>query len=197
MFWLGLVMIGCGIFLLVYGGMLFRFSLAVGAFVLGFSIASWLLSGQDQLIRIIVSLVTGGVLAIVGYMLVRLVLHIAGGILGAVLVLVAVSLLPFEMPSFVTLILLLAGTGVVGFFGNRLGDWVIILATTLAGAYAVIFGLTRMFPQAVTDVAAGVEYTSAQVPFTGPAFAVFLIVFAVGALAQFQLRSVRGRYVNL
>ncbi|MFO7634914.1 MAG: hypothetical protein R6W76_20375, partial [Caldilinea sp.] len=131
MFWLGLLMIGCGIFLLVYGGMLFRFSLAVGAFVLGFSIASWLLSGQDQIIRIIVSLVTGGVLAIVGYMLVRLVLHIAGGILGAVLVLVVVSLLPFEMPSFVTMILLLAGAGGVGFFGNRLGDWVIILATTL------------------------------------------------------------------
>jgi hypothetical protein len=40
------------------------------------------------------------------------------------------------------------------------------------------------------------EYASAFVPFTGPAFAVFLIVFAIGALAQFQIRAVRGRYVN-
>ena len=97
------------------------------------------------------------------------------------------------MPSFLSVLIIIAGAGVVGFFGNRLGDWVIILATTLTGAYAVIFGLTRMFP-----AAAGVDasYTSAYVPFTGPAFAVFLIVFAIGALAQFQIRTVRGRYVN-
>ena len=193
MFWMGVLLAACGIFLLVYGGMLFRFSLAVGFFVIGFSLASWLFASQTDMIRLLISFVAGGALAIVGYSLVRMVLHIAGGLLGAIVVLLVLSLLPFTMPSFLSVIIIIAGAGVVGFFGNRLGDWVIILATTLTGAYAVVLGITRMFPAAVEVTA---EYASAFVPFTGPAFAVFLIVFAIGALAQFQIRAVRGRYVN-
>jgi hypothetical protein len=193
MFWIGVLLAACGVFLLVYGGLLFRFTLAVGLFVLGFSLASWLLAAQPTTIRLLVSLVTGGVLAIVGYALVKMVLHIAGGLLGAVLALIILSFLPTAMPSIVSVIIIIAGAGVVGFFGNRLGDWVIILATTLTGAYAILFGLTRMFPVAVGVSA---DYTSAFVPFTGPALAVFLIVFATGTLAQLQIRRVRGRFVN-
>lgn len=196
MFWMGIVLAACGIFLLVYGGLLFRFSMAVGFFVLGFSLASWLFSSQSDLIRILISLVVGGVLAIGGYMLVRMVLHIAGGLLGAVLVLVVLSLLPVDMPSFLSIILIVAGAGAVGFFGNRLGDWVIILATSLAGAYAVVLGLTRMFPQAVEASAEYVASGSAYVPFTGPAFAVFVIVALIGALAQDRIRSLLGRFVT-
>ncbi|MCL4828271.1 MAG: DUF4203 domain-containing protein [Caldilinea sp.] len=195
MFWMGIVLAACGIFLLVYGGLLFRFSMAVGFFVLGFSLASWLFSSQTDLIRILISLVVGGVLAGVGYMLVRMVLHLAGGLLGAVLVLLVLSLLPLNMPSFLNIIIILAGAGVVGFFGNRLGDWVIILATSLAGAYAVVLGLTRMFPAAVEASAEYVASGSAYVPFTGPAFAVFVIIFVIGALAQDRIRSLRGRFV--
>jgi len=193
MFLLGILLAACGIFLLVYGGLLFRFTLAVGFFVLGFSLASWLFAAQPNTIRILVSLVTGGVLAAVGYALVRMALHIAGGLLGAVLVLLILSFLPISMPSFLSVILIIVGAGVVGFFGNRMGDWVLILATTLTGAYAILFGLTRMFPAAV---GVGADYVSAFVPFTGPALAVFVIVFATGVLAQFQIRRVRGRYVN-
>lgn len=195
MFWIGIVLAACGIFLLVYGGLLFRFSMAVGLFVIGFSLASWLFSGQEDLIRILVSLVVGGALAAVGYALVRMVLHIAGGLLGAVLVLLVLSLLPLDMPSFLNIILILAGAGVIGFFGNRLGDWVIILATALAGAYAVVLGLTRMFPTAVEANADYIASGSAYVPFTGPAFAVFVIIFLIGALAQDRIRSLRGRFV--
>jgi hypothetical protein len=195
MFWMGIVLAACGIFLLVYGGLLFRFSMAVGFFVLGFSLASWLFSSQTDLIRILISLVVGGVLAGVGYMLVRMVLHLAGGLLGAVLVLLVLSLLPLNMPSFLNIIIILAGAGVVGFFGNRLGDWVIILATSLAGAYAVVLGLTRMFPSAVEASAEYLARGSAYVPFTGPAFAVFVIVFLIGVLAQDRIRSLRGRFV--
>jgi len=193
MFVIALLLVACGVFLLVYGGLLFRFSLAVGFFVLGFSLASWLLSAQPDLIRLLVSFVAGGVLAVVGYSLVKMVLHFAGALLGAVLVLLILSILPVSLPSILSLIVVIAGAGVVGFFGNRLGDWVIILATTLTGAYAVIYGLTRMYPAAVGVTA---EYASAQVPFTGPAVAVFLTVLATGVLAQFQIRAVRGRYVN-
>lgn len=195
MFWMGIVLAACGIFLLVYGGLLFRFSMAVGFFVLGFTLASWLFSAQEDLIRILISLVVGGVLAAVGYMLVRIVLHLAGGLLGAVLVLIVLSLLPLNMPSFLNIIIILAGAGVVGYFGNRLGDWVIILATSLAGAYAVVLGLTRMFPTAVEASAEYVSSGSAYVPFTGPAFAVFVVVALIGALAQDRIRSLRGRFV--
>ncbi len=195
MFWMGIVLAACGIFLLVYGGLLFRFSMAVGFFVIGFSLASWLFSSQTDLIRILISLVVGGALAAVGYMLVRMVLHIAGGLLGAVLVLVVLSLLPFDMPSFLGIILIVAGAGAVGFFGNRLGDWVIILATSLTGAYAVVLGLTRMFPTAVEASAEYVASGSAYVPFTGPAFAVFVVILLIGALAQDRIRSLRGRFV--
>ena len=194
MFWLGLVLVACGIFLLVYGGLLFRFALAVGGFVLGFSLASWLLAGQPDTIRLLISFVTGGVLAVVAYALVRMSLYIAGGILGAVLVLLVMSFLPFAMPSFMNVILVIVGAGVVGFFGRRLGDWVVILATTLLGGYAVLAGLTRMFPAMMGVDAA---YSSAQVPVTGPAIVIFLIVFVIGALAQFQIRRIRGRYVNM
>jgi len=192
MFWMGIMLAACGIFLLVYGGLLFRFSMAVGFFVLGFSLSSWLFAAQPDLIRILISLVVGGVLALVGYALVRMVLHIAGALLGAVAVLLLLSLLPIAMPSSLSVILIVAGAGAVGFFGNRLGDWVIILATTLAGAYAVIAGLIRLFPAAV-EVSA--DYVSAYIPFTGPAFAVFLIVFLIGVLAQQRIRALRGRYV--
>ncbi len=193
--WLvGLVLIGCGIFLLVYGGMLFRFSLAVGLFILGFSLASWLFSALDPILQLISGVVAGAVLAVIGFMMVRLTLHLAGGVLGAVLVLVIASLLPVTLPSWLTIVLVVAGAGVIGFFGNKLGDWVIILATTLAGAYAVVLGLTEIFPQAVTGVAAA--YNTAQIPFTGPAFAVFLTVLAIGVLAQWQIRTVRGRYAS-
>lgn len=199
MFWMGIVLAACGIFLLVYGGLLFRFSMAVGFFVLGFSLASWLFSSQTDLIRILISLVVGGALAAVGYMLVRIALHVAGGLLGAVLVLVVLSLLPLSfdgmMGSIISLVLIVAGAGVVGFFGNRLGDWVIILATSLAGAYAIVLGLTRMFPTAVEASADYVASGSAYVPFTGPAFAVFVIVALIGALAQERIRSMRGRFV--
>lgn len=197
MFWMGILLAACGVFLLVYGGLLFRFSLAAGLFVLGFSLASWLFAGQEDLIRILISLVAGGVLAVAGYALVRMVLHIAGALLGAVLVLLILSLLPFSLDgtlgSLVSILLIVAGAAVVGFFGNRLGDWVIILATTLAGAYAVIFGLTRMFP---TAVGVATDYASAYLPFTGPALAVFIIVFATGALAQQRIRSLRGHFVH-
>lgn len=184
-----------GVFLLVYGGLLFRFSMAVGFFVLGFTLASWLFSSQPDLIRILISLVVGGVLAAVGYALVRMVLHIAGGLLGAVLVLVLLSLLPFDMPSILSVILILAGAGVVGFFGNRLGDWVIILATSLASAYAVVLDLTRMFPTAVEASTEYIASGSAYVPFTGPAFVVFVIVLLIGALAQHRIRALCGRFV--
>lgn len=194
MFLIDLLLIACGVFLLVYGGRLFRFALAVGGFVLGFGLSMWLLSSQPVASRLLISLVAGGVIALVGYLTVKMVLHFAGAILGIVLVLVVLSLLPVPLPDSVSLIALVAGAGVAGFFGNRLGDWVIMLATTLAGAYAVLLGLAHLFPAAL---GLGPDYLSARIPFSMPAFMVFLILLVTGILAQFEIRRVRGRYVNL
>lgn len=192
MFIVGIILIAAGIFMLVYGGLLFRFALAVGLFVLGFSLSSWLFASQPEVTRIVISLAVGGVVALVGYSLVRLVLHFAGGLLGAALALVLLSLLP-GMNSVISLILVLVGAGVVGFFGNRMGDWVIILATTLTGSYAIVAGLLRLFPAAVGVTP---DYVSALIPFTGPAFAVFLTIFAIGVLAQDRFLRFKGRFVN-
>lgn len=194
MFLLDILLIASGVFLLVYGGKLFRFALAVGAFVLGFSLSMWVLSSQPVAARLLISLVIGGIIAFVGYMLVKMILHFAGGILGAMVALVILSLLPVSLPTALSLIAIVAGAGVIGFFGNRLGDWVVILATTLSGAYAILLGLAHLVPQAM---GVGPDYLSAQIPFTTPAFLVFLIFLITGILAQFEIRRVRGRYVNL
>lgn len=194
MFLLDILLIASGVFLLVYGGRLFRFTLAVGGFVLGFQLSMWLLSSQPSAARLLISLVAGGVVAFVGYLLVKMVLHFAGVLLGATLVMVVLSLLPFRLPDFLGLVALIAGAGVVGFFGNRMGDWVIILATTLSGAYAILLGLTHLFPQAWSI---GPEYLSARIPFSAPIFMAFVIFLITGILAQFEIRRVRGRYVNL
>lgn len=193
MFLIDLLLMACGVFLLVYGGRLFRFTLAAAAFVLGFGISMWLLSSQGAVVRLLISLVVGAVIAVAGYTLVKMVLHLAGGILGAVLALVILSLLPVRLPDFLSIIAVLAGIGVVGFFGNRMGDWVIILATTLAGAYAILLGLAHLFPAAL---GVGSDYFSARIPFTLPAFVAFLLFLVTGILAQFEIRRVRGRYVN-
>jgi len=191
---LDILLIASGVFLLVYGGRLFRFALAVGGFVLGFSLAMWLLSSQPLAARLLISLVAGGIIAFVGYMLVKMILHFAGAILGAMLALVILSLLPVSLSDTLSLIAVVVGASVVGFFGNRLGDWVIILATTLAGAYAILLGFAHLFPLAM---GVGPDYLSARIPFTTPAFLVFVIFLITGILAQFEIRRVRGRYVNL
>lgn len=187
-----ILLIASGVFMLVYGGMLFRFALAAAAFVIGFTVATSIFANQPQSFQWLIGLVAGGALALVAYWFVRAVLHIAGGVLGAVLVLVVLSLLPFNMGVVLNIIALIAGAGVIGYFGNRLGDWVIILATTLTGAYAATYGLMALFPVNFPDAVSG----GTLVHFTGPALAVYVVLFLVGALAQFQLRNVRGRYVN-
>lgn len=195
MFWISLLLIAAGIFILVYGGLLFRFTLATGLFIIGLSLGLWLLAGQDSAIRILISLAIGGIAAIVGYALVKMTLHIAGGLLGATGVLVVLSILPFDnIPPTLSVILTIAGLIVVGIFGNRLGEWVIILSTTFAGAYAIIMGLTHWFPSSL-EVAP--DYSSALVPFTGPAFVVFLIVLIIGILGQHRIRALKGRLINV
>jgi hypothetical protein len=110
------------------------------------------------------------------------------------LALVVLSLLPGSTTNVLGWIVIIAGAGVLGFFGNRLGDWVIILAATLAGAYAILLGLAHLFPAAM---GVGPDDLSARIPFTGPAFLVFVIFLIMDVRAQLEIRRLRGRYVNI
>ncbi len=189
---IGLLLTACGVFLLVYGTILFRFALAVAGFVLGFALAWWLTQSQGTAVQILVGLVAGGIAAAVLFLVVRIGLYIAGGLLGAVAALVLLSLFRIEN-VWVNLALIVAGGGLVVFFGRRLGLWLTVGATSLTGAYAAVYGLSQVFPETTGGFDAD---PTARIPFTGPAFAVFLVLLAVGILAQLQIARVRDRYVN-
>jgi len=189
---IGLLLTACGVFLLVYGTILFRFALAVGGFVLGFAVAWWLTESQGTAVQILVGLVAGGIAAAVLFLVVRIGLYIAGGLLGAIAALVLLSLFRVEN-VWVNLALMVAGAGLVAFFGRRLGLWLTVAATSLTGAYAAVYGLTQVFPESTGGFDAD---PTARIPFTGPAFAVFLVLLAVGVLAQLQIARVNERYVD-
>src|SRR5918995_5499490 len=80
----GAVLVACGIFIAVYGSILFRFVLAALGFAVGFGGAFFLLSDQDTATTILVAMVVGGIAAVLLYSLIRIGLYIAGGILGLV-----------------------------------------------------------------------------------------------------------------
>jgi hypothetical protein len=189
---IGVLLVACGVFLLVYGTILFRFALAVAGFVLGFAVGWWLTEAQGTAVQILVGLVAGGIIAATVFLIVRIGLYIAGGLVGAVAALVLLSLFRIEN-VWVNLALMIAGAGLVAFFGRRLGLWLTVGATSLTGAYAVVYGLTQMFPDATGGFDAD---PTARIPFTGPAFAVLVVLLAVGVLAQLQIARVRDRFVN-
>src|SRR5690606_9275108 len=131
----------------------------------------WLTQSQGTAVQILVGLVAGGIVAATVFLIVRIGLYIAGGLLGAVAALVLLSLFRVEN-VWVNLALILAGAGLVSFFGRRLGLWLTVGATSLTGAYAAIYGLTQIFP----DETGFDADPSARIPFTGPAFAVFVVL---------------------
>lgn len=188
----GLVVLLCGIFIAAYGNVLFRFVLAFIGFALGFSLVMWLGASIDMAMRVIIGMVVGSILAGVLYMLVKFALYIAGGLLGLVLMLAILGL--FKLGGmdlgFFGWILAIAAAGVGGFFGQRLGNIVTILATSLTGAYFVVLGLGLLFQL-------GVE-TDEPITLMGTAFPLilFLTVAAISGLAQHQAFAVRQRFLR-
>jgi hypothetical protein len=191
MFWLGLLLVACGVFLLVYGTMLFRFAIAVAGFVIGFALGWWLLESATEAAQIIVAFALGGVVAIVGYAVVRIGVYLAGGLLGALLALIVLSFLSIES-SAVNVLVILAAAVAVGFFARSLGLWLTILATSAAGAYAIVYGLSRMFPDS-TQIE---DLESAKIPLTGAAFTILILTFAIGFLSQWTLARIQRRFVD-
>jgi hypothetical protein len=191
---LGLVTVAAGIFVCVYGNLLFRFVMAVLGFVIGFWLIMVIFPTTNDALRIILAIVVGGIGAAILYSLFRLALHVAGALLGAVVVMAILALVGwvghgnFGVFSW---ILVIAGAAVVGFFGNRLGDAVISLATALAGAAAVVAGLSKLF--------SGVVATSGDpimILANGFAFVLFLVIAIISALAQLQIADLRRRLLR-
>ena len=192
----GIVAVAAGIFVCVYGNMLFRFVLAVIGFVIGFWLVMTLLPLGNEALKALLAVIVGGIGAAVLYSLFRLSLHIAGAILGAVLVLIVLALIGWlgggSSLGAVGWILVLAGAGVVGFLGNRLGRAIIPLATSLVGAAIVVSGLAKLFT-------ANVGTTSSDpvaIMSNGFAFVLFLVVAIISTLAQLQIADLRRRLLR-
>jgi hypothetical protein len=190
----GVVLVGCGIFISVYGTVLFRFVLAVIGFALGFAGAFTLTDGQDDALRILVALVAGSIAAVILFSLIRVGLYIAGGILGAVIAIVLSSLFGLLDDGFDwgPLVLLVIGVGGVGFFGHRLGNWIIILATAAAGAFLIVHGLTILY---IDEFETDVEDPSAAIAKSLP-FVIFIVIAAIGGLGQYVSSNLRFRVRN-
>lgn len=190
-FW-GLLVICSGVFIGVYGSMLFRFALAAMGFGLGFLGALTLLSDQPATTRLLIALAAGGIVAIALYALVRFGIYVAGAIFGLVLSFVASSLLAIfsSQPSrWLVTILALIGAGAGGFLAPRFASLAIILATSAASAYLIVNGIQIWYAKDL------------EVTYDNPATAlsnrlsliVFLIVFAMAFLSQFAMRTLRSR----
>ena len=160
-------------------------------FAVGFGAAFALTDGQDDVLRVLVAIVAGGIAAAVLYSLIRVGLYIAGGILGAVLAIVVSSLFGWldDGSGWLPLILLVAGAGGGGFFGPRLGDLIITLATAAAGAFLVVYGLTILY---VDDFQTDVEDPGATIAKSLP-FVIFLVIAAIGGLGQYVAAGLRHR----
>ncbi len=188
----GIIVLVSGVFVAAYGSTLFRFALAFLGFAIGYSLVAWLGGGLDTALRILVGIVAGGILAATLYLLVKFTLNIAGAMLGLVLMLVLLGL--FRLAGLdlrlLNVVLVIAATGLGGVFGNRLGSGVVVLATSLAGAYLVVLGLGAIY-------GLGVE-TDNPLALLGASFplVLFLTVALISALAQYQVFSLRRRFLR-
>jgi hypothetical protein len=141
----------------------------------------------------IIALVAGGIGAFLLYKLFNLSLYIAGGILGIAIVIALLGLFGLtgsgQGLGIFGWILVLIGAGVVGFFGRRLGDIVIVLATALAGATLVVYGLARLFAPTIGN--GSVDPT--KVLSSVFALALFATIALISGLAQYQIQSLLRR----
>jgi hypothetical protein len=191
----GVLVVGAGIFLSVYGSLLFKFALAAIGFGVGFIGGWWLLNDQDDAMRMLIALVAGGIFAFLFFSLVRFGLRIAGAILGVVLAFVVGGIIDIIGPTpdrWLMIILIIGGIGGGGFFGNRLGDWIIILATAAAGAFLVVEGIQIWFASRIAGELDDPTQTLAQ----KLTMVVFLIIFGIAALSQNESIKLRRRIRN-
>ncbi len=191
----GLAILAAGIFVCVYGNLLFRFVLAIIGFVIGFSLVMALAGSAAEWLRWTLAIVAGGIGAVALYSLFKVSLYLAGGILGAVIVIVVLALfgqVGGSNTGIFSWILVLAGAGLVGFLGQRLGNMVVVFATALAGSALVIYGFARMFASNM-----GSSSTNPVLVLSGTfALVLFAVIALISGLAQYQMHTLRRRLLR-
>lgn len=189
----GLIVLVSGVFIATYGSLLFRFALAFLGFALGMSMVMWLGDGLSEGLRIFVALAAGGILAMVFYFLVNFTLYIAGGLMGLVLMLAVLALFRLGGMDLGILnwVLVLAAAGAGGFFGPRLGQTVVVLASSLAGSYLVVLGLNALFANVGSDTGEPLALLSTSFPLV-----LFLTLVLMSFLGQYQAFTVRRRFLR-
>jgi len=190
----GLIALVCGGFMLVYGASLIRVVLAFFGFFAGFVVATlvmnWLgLAAGNAWLQLLVEVIIGAVLGLVFYNLVSLTVYLSGGILGAGLAMFVIGALNLQADWLAVGITGVA-TVIGAIFGRNLGDWLPVLAASVAGGYASVVGVGLLFRSA-EEVAANRLLPSGLAPIV-----VFLFLVVVGTLAQMQIRDLRRRLVR-
>jgi Domain of unknown function (DUF4203) len=191
----GIVIIGAGVFIAVYGTLLFKFALAAIGFGLGFLAAFELLKDQSDTVRVLIAFVAGGIGALVLFGLVRFSFRIAGAILGLVLGFVVAGIIGIvgsNPAGWLVAVLAVAGGVGGGYFGPRLGDLVIILGTAAAGSFMIIEGLQVLFESRFNSDTADPGDDLAQ----KLTLVLFVIIFAISALSQYNSSSLRRRLIR-
>jgi hypothetical protein len=184
----GLVALAGGVFIAVYGTVLFRMVLGSAGLIIGFYIGMYLTRGQPEFLRLLVALLLGGGIGYAFYAFYRLGFYIAGAILGVVLAYVALPFLNTQNPT-LDLAIVVFSALIGGFIGRSLGELIIIGSTSILGGYAIIYGLAILFPNSLTNVDTG------RITMTPFVFAVFVMFVVVSALAQFQMRRMRRGHI--
>lgn len=190
----GIIALVCGGFMLVYGASLIRVVLAAFGFFVGFVVATlvlnWLgLMAGNQWLQLLVEVILGVIIGLVFYNLVSLTVYLAGGVLGASLGLFLIGVLNLQadwLAVGITVVAAAIGT----LFGKNLGDWLTLIAASVAGAYASVVGVGLLFRTA-EEVAA-----NRLMPSSLAAIVVFLFLVVVGTLAQMQIRDLRRRLIR-
>lgn len=191
----GVIVIGAGGFLAVYGLALFRFALLAMGFAVGSLGAWWLLDDQDAAVRFLVSLVAGAVIGGIFFTLIRFGVYIAGALLGVVIAILAGGVIDIIGPRLsnpVMSILVIGGVVGGGLFGHRLGRFTVLLATSGVGAMLVVDGLRVLYASRIGDDTGDPSIALAQ----RLTLTIFLVVFAISALSQNESQRLRHRLRN-
>lgn len=168
-----------GIVLLVFGRRAFWIFVAVAGFIAGLTFATQYMSGQSELVILLIAIVAGVIGAVLAIMVEWLAILIAGFLAGGYLAAtLAVSLgLTIAAGNWVVYII----GGIIGLIlVAALFDWAIIILSVLLGANLIVSGLS--------------------IPFSTYYWVIFLVLVVVGIVVQagywhrrYPVQRTRGR----
>lgn len=188
----GALLIGSGVFVGIYGEMLFKFVLAIIGFAAAGSAVYILLDGKSTGLQVLMAIIAGGIGALVLYRLLNFALYIAGAAFGAVAGIVIAALIGLNTTDnlqWITLLLVVVGAGGVGFFGPRFGRMIIPLATSAVSAGMVVYGYLIFFQSTFGIDASDPNTHSSRKSL----LLLFAIVYALSFLAQYNISKYRLR----